>query len=86
MKLHLSDEAPDTFEMSPERIHLEVRGARGSFSIERLDPAAFAFRSAVYERATIGESMERALDTNADFDPAHGLIQLFADGLVTAAQ
>lgn len=86
MKLHLSDEAPETFEMSPEPIHLEVRGARGSFRIDRLDPAAFAFRRAMSERVTIGEAMERALDTDADFDPAHGLIQLFADGLVTAAQ
>jgi hypothetical protein len=86
MKLHLSEQAPDTYEMSPEDVCLEVRGARGNFTIDRLDSASFAFRRAVSERATIGAAMERAFDAHADFDPAHGLIQLFADGLVTAAQ
>jgi Putative DNA-binding domain len=84
LELFLSDSAPASYALDAEDVFLEVRGARGAFSIVRLDAGTFAFRQALLRGNTIGEAAEQALDADATFDAGQGLVQLTAAGLATA--
>jgi len=84
IKLYLNGVAPQRHAFEPADVHLEIRGARGEFRIERLTQPEFLFRSAIAGRATIGAAAERALDANATFDPGQALLRLVSDGLVIA--
>jgi hypothetical protein len=86
IKQYLSDAAPEHFAFESAQVHLEIRGARGEFRIERLAEAEFVFRSAIAGGATIGTAAERALDVDATFDPGQGLLQLVSAGLVVAIE
>lgn len=83
VKLFLSDSAPQSYALEAEDIGLEVRGARGSFAMTRLDAGAFAFRKALASHATIGLAAEQALDADPGFDAGCALLQLIAAGLAT---
>jgi hypothetical protein len=39
LKLYLTDSAPDQFAITPVDVWIEVRGSRGEFELNRLDPA-----------------------------------------------
>ncbi len=82
--LFLSDAAPQSFALDAEEIRLEIRGARGAFSINRLDNAAFAFRKALLAGLSVGGAAEQALDADPGFDAGSALLQLVAAGLATA--
>jgi len=82
--LHLRGEAPDTLRFEPKPIWLELRGGRGQFAIERLDPAEFVLRRSLAQGRSIGIAAERALGTAHDFDLPGALARLFASSLVTA--
>jgi hypothetical protein len=84
MKLFLADTAPERYELAPADVHLEIRGARGTFSMSRLDIAALTFRRALAQGETIGAAAEIALDVDAAFAPGAALATLFAEGLVIA--
>jgi Putative DNA-binding domain len=84
IKQYLSGAAPERYVFDPTDVHLEIRGARGEFNIERLDMSEFLFRSAIAGGTTIGAAAERALDTEATFDPGHALLRLVSAGLVIA--
>lgn len=84
MKLYLTDTAPDHYVFEPAETRIEIRGARGKFDIKRLDVGTFAFRSAISSGASIGAAAERALDSDAAFDPGRALTMLVDDDLVTA--
>ncbi len=84
IKLYLNETNPDRYVFEPASVHLEIRGARGDFRIERLDPANFVFRRALAEGQTIGTAAEQALESDAAFDPGRALTTLVADGLATA--
>jgi hypothetical protein len=84
IKQYLSGAAPEHYPFSPADVHLEIRGARGEFRIERLSEAEFVFRSSVAGQATIGAAAERALDLDAAFDPGQALLRLVSAGLVIA--
>ena len=84
LKLFLSEQAPERFVFEPEDIFLEVRGARGAFSVTRLDAGTFAFRQALARGETIGNAAERALDADASFDAGGGLLQLMSGEFVAA--
>jgi hypothetical protein len=84
IKLHLSNVAPERFAFAPESVHLEIRGARGEFNIERLDAAELQFRSAIASGQTIGIAAERALNGDPTFDPGQALLRLLSAGLVIA--
>lgn len=83
VKLFLSETAPDSYTLTAERVFLEVRGARGTFSMARLSAGAFAFRQPLAQGSTIGNAAEAALDADRGFDAGTALLQLIADGLVT---
>jgi Putative DNA-binding domain len=84
LKLFLSDDAPDSYALDVEDVFLEVRGARGAFSMTRLDAATFIFRRALAQGLSVGGAAEQALDADPGFDAGYGLVQLIAAGLATA--
>lgn len=81
VKLYLSDDAPDRFHLEPAAVALELKGARGTFQINRLDRAAFLFRCAIAGGISIGLAAERVLDVDPDFDVGGALAALMADNL-----
>jgi hypothetical protein len=81
---YITDSAPERFVLSTEDAPLEVRGVRGSVSVERLDGATYEFRRALASNSSIGESAARALERDASFDAGRALRVLAEAGLVTA--
>lgn len=79
---HLRDSAPDTLAFAPENVWLQLRGARGQFALQRLDPAVLSLRQHLTEGATLGEAIAAALTVTPDFDVSGALATLFAEGLV----
>lgn len=61
---------------------LEVRGARGDFSISRLAAGDWCFRRALTWGHTLEAAAGVALDADPQFDPGAALIQLFVGRLV----
>jgi len=86
LKLYLRDAAPGRFAFEPVGVHLEIRGARGEFNIERLDAAEFLFRSSITVGHTIGTAADCALDADATFDPGQALLRLVSASLVIAIE
>jgi len=84
MELYLSETVPERFELSPAQVNIEVRGARGEFHWNRLDPAEATFRKAISEGHSIGDSAESALEVNDRFDPGKALVALVNAGLIQA--
>jgi len=82
MKLYLTEAEPDRLEFEPAKVWLEVRGARGEFSIDRLAEAEFAFRKSLLDRQSIGKAAERALQVNPTFDPGAALATVITSGLI----
>ncbi|WP_445504691.1 HvfC/BufC family peptide modification chaperone [Microvirga sp. G4-2] len=84
--LHLTGAAPDRFVLQPTAVWLQVRGARGSIRIDRLDPGTFAFRSAIAQGLPLGGAAEQALDSDPAFDPGGALTSLLADDLAISVK
>jgi hypothetical protein len=82
MTMYLSDSAPDAYALHASPQCLEVRGARGSLRIDRLDPASCAFRQALLDGQPLGAAAETALDCDPAFDAGQALVTLFAAGMV----
>jgi hypothetical protein len=83
MKLYLAETAPEYLSFEPAAVWLEIRGARGEFSLTRLARGEFLFRQSIREGHSIGAAAECALDGDPSFDPATALACLIASGLVT---
>ncbi len=84
IKVFLADEAPEHLAFEPTPVTLEVRGARGTFKIKRIDPGTFAFRSTIADGKAIGAAAELAFETDPEFDPGRALAALLGEQLVTA--
>jgi hypothetical protein len=83
IKLYLSETAPEFLAFEPAALRLEIRGARGEFSLTRLEHGEFIFRKSILNGKAIGAAADSALDADADFDPGTALASLIACGLVT---
>jgi hypothetical protein len=81
MKTYLADNAPDRLQLTPGDFRFEIRGFRGAFQINRLDPGEFAFRNAIREGRTIGAAVELALELDPGLDTGGSFLQLINDGL-----
>jgi hypothetical protein len=84
MTTYLRGEAPERFVLAEGETHVEVRGARGSLRLLRLDGATFVFRTELVAGRTIAKAAELALDVAADFDAGAALRALVHAGLVVA--
>ena len=84
IKLYLAESAPEYLSFEPAAVWLEIRGARGEFSLTRLERGEFFFRQSIREGNSIGGAAECALDADANFNPGTALASLIASGLVTA--
>jgi len=83
IKLSLAETAPEYLSFEPAVVCLEIRGARGEFSLTRLGPGEFLFRRAIREGNSIAAAAEYAFDAETNFDPGATLASLIACGLVT---
>jgi hypothetical protein len=86
MRLYLTDTAPDSLEFLPENVWIELRGARGEFSLGRLTRGDFTFRRSIADGCSLGDALEAALDVDSTFDSGTVLNALLAEGLITAVK
>lgn len=70
--------------LAAEEVWLEVRGARGELRFNRLDPADFAFRTAILAGRSISIAAERALEIDRQIDIGLVFSRLVTDGHVVA--
>jgi hypothetical protein len=85
MQTYLSGVAPERFVLVNADTRIEVRGARGTFRLVRLDAATFAFRTTLAAGRTVAEAADSALILDASFDPGGALRALVDAELVTAS-
>jgi hypothetical protein len=79
---YLADTAPEQFELVQGPFDLEVRGARGAFTISRLDPGVLTFRSALASGRSVVEAITHASAVEPAFDVTRAVVELIASGLV----
>ena len=82
--LYVGDTAPEQLVLEPAPTWMQVRGARGTFQIDRLSEGEFLFRQVIVNGTSIGDAAARALARVSQFKPGDALAALFADQLVTA--
>lgn len=82
VQLRLAASAPEQLAFVPQETWLELRGARGRFTMRRLGPGAFTFRARLGAGDSLGTAAEEALASEPSFDVAAALAALFAEGLV----
>jgi hypothetical protein len=75
----LDGNAPERLDFQATPIWLELVGARGSFTMRRLDRGVYGFRAAIAD----GTSLAPAIGCVAGTDQGAAFAGLFADGLVT---
>jgi len=83
MTIYLTDNAPTQFELIPNDIWMEIRGARGGFQINRLTEDDFMFRQSLWQGFSIGEAAAHTLDINVGFDAGRALAWVVTAGLLT---
>ncbi|MEO8680275.1 MAG: DNA-binding domain-containing protein [Vicinamibacterales bacterium] len=83
MKLYLADAALHQIELPEMDVRVEARGARGVFRFARLTPAEFAFRAAIANAQSVGDSAQNAWNVDESFDPGTAMAGLIDAGLVT---
>jgi Putative DNA-binding domain len=83
IQLYLAETVPEYLSFEPAAVWLEIRGARGEFSLTRLEHGEFLFRQSIREGNSIAAAAECALDADANFDAGTALASLIACGLVT---
>jgi hypothetical protein len=83
IRLYLTDEATEQFSLEQGDILLEVRGDRGELRMNRLSPAAFAFRETLAGGRSIGEAAAAALEVDEGFEAGEALVTMVGDGLVS---
>jgi len=80
--LRQQESAPAELVFAPHETHLQLRGARGQFSLQRIDAGSFALRSALARGATLADAAAAGQAAAPDFDLSTALATLFAEGLV----
>jgi hypothetical protein len=76
MKTFLQGTEPARFELAEADTCLEVRGSRGAVAIERIERAAFAFRSCLALGGSIEDAGAMALEHDDGFDVGDALGRL----------
>jgi hypothetical protein len=84
MAAYLSDTEPERFVLPESESFVEVRGARGTVHLARLDGTTFTFRRELAAGRSVGDAASSALELDSRFDPGEALRLLANAGLVTA--
>jgi hypothetical protein len=84
MTTYLSGTEPERFVLPEAETFMEVRGARGTVHLARLDGATFTFRRKLAAGSSVGDAAGCALDLDPAFDPGEALRLLVHAGLVTS--
>lgn len=80
--LRLTAMAPEQLAFAPRKTQLELRGARGRFTLRRLPAGDFTFRTNLAAGRSLGCAAEAALAIETSFDVTAALAAVFAEGLV----
>jgi hypothetical protein len=83
MTTYLSGTEPERFVLPESDAFIEVRGARGTVHLTRLNGATFAFRRELVAGSSVGDAAGSALELDSTFDPGEALRLLMHAGLVT---
>lgn len=84
IKMYLTDAHPESWTIRDEEVHLEVRGARGSFRFSRLTASDHIFRASLAAGHTLGGAAVSALELDKAFDPGAALLALVDEQLMTS--
>lgn len=84
VRMRLCEHQPERYAFNAEPVRLEITGARGAFSINRLKGGDYAFRRYLVNGTSIGAAVDAALAEEPQFDAGTALASLFAARLVTA--
>lgn len=82
VRVRLGDQLPDRMSFVPQKVALELSGARGQFRITRLDEPVMKFRAALAVGKTLGDAVDAGIAADAEFDFSLALATIFAEGLV----
>ena len=82
--LRLRDSQPDELAFAPRESFLQLRGARGQFTLQKLAPGPFAFRSQLAGGQGLAAAAVSGAAAQPGFDLPAALAVLFAEGLVTS--
>jgi hypothetical protein len=83
MTTYLSGTEPERFVLPESDTFIEVRGARGTVHLTRLDGTTFTFRRELAAGSSVGDAAGSALELDCTFDPGEALRVLVHAGLVT---
>jgi hypothetical protein len=83
MTTYLSGTEPERFVLPESDTLIEVRGARGTVHLARLDGATFTFRRELAAGSSVGDAAGSALELDSTFDPGAAVRLLVHAGLVT---
>jgi hypothetical protein len=82
LQAFLSETAPDRFVLSRHDVTLEIRGARGSLALTRLDSGTFVLRSRLAAGHAIGAAAAEALETRPLMNIGEELRRIIDERLV----
>jgi hypothetical protein len=82
--MYLTDASLEAWTLTDDEVHLEVRGARGSFRFSRLTAADYAFRASLSAGCTLGDAAADGVRKDLAFDPGAALVALLDEQLITA--
>jgi hypothetical protein len=80
--LRHQDSQPNELVFASRATHLQLRGARGQFTLLRLEPGTFTFRASLAAGDPLGEAAAQAAAAQPGFDLSAALATLFSEGLV----
>ena len=82
LRIFVSGDAPDRLEFDRREVFLEIRGARGDFTVNRLGRAEFVFRRALSEGECVGSAAKLARDLDPGFEAGPAFRSMLGEGLV----
>lgn len=80
--LRLGDSQPETLAFTRRATCLQLRGARGAFTIASIAPGSFAFRASLAGGDPLATAASRGAQAENGFDLPVALATLFVEGLV----
>jgi Putative DNA-binding domain len=84
LRRFLTDSAPAVYELHPSETWMEIRGARGDFDINALDPATWTFRRELQGGLSLERACLCALAIDDAFDPGAAFATLRTTRLLTS--